>query len=233
MAVEEMITSLPTVSSAQMSDIIYAVQGYISPTNLGLSVQETLQQVYNLFQANVILSNAGNPNGAVAGTTYQLCWDTTNTILYVCTTSGTATTAVWNKTITLTAGAGITITQSGNNITINSTAVSGSFVVVSGTTQAMAINTTYQPNNVGLVTLTLPATSAAGDRIAIAGFGAGGWTIAQNAGQNIQIGSTSSTVGVGGSVSSTNRYDSIALVCSVANTSWQAIVGPQGNLTIV
>jgi len=233
MAVEERFTELPTVATAQMSDIICAVQGYVSPSNLGLSVQETLQQVYNLFQSNVILSNAGNPNGAVAGTTYQLCWDTTNTILYVCVTTGTASTAVWDKVITLTAGIGITISQAGNNITINSTAASGNFVVVSGTTQSMAIDTTYQADNGSLVTLTLPLTSAAGDRIAITGLGAGGWSIAQNAGQYIQVGNIASTVGVGGSVSSTNRYDGIALVCSVANTSWQTMVRPQAILTIV
>lgn len=99
MATEQMFTSLPTVSTANMSDIICAVQGYVSSSNPGLSVQETLQQVYNLFQSNLILFNAGNPNGAVAGTTYQLCWDTTDKILYVCTTSGTSSTAVWSPAI--------------------------------------------------------------------------------------------------------------------------------------
>jgi hypothetical protein len=73
-----------------MTDIICAVQGASLPNVLGLSVQETLQQVYNLFQSNIILFYAGNPNGFVAGTTYQLCWDTVDQILYVCTTSGTA-----------------------------------------------------------------------------------------------------------------------------------------------
>lgn len=95
MATEEMFTSLPTVSNAMMSDIICAVQGYSSPTVLGLSVQETLQQVYNLFQANIILFNSGNPNGVLAGTTFQFCWDTLDSELFICTTSGSASTAVW------------------------------------------------------------------------------------------------------------------------------------------
>lgn len=95
MATEEMFTSLPSVGTAMMSDIICAVQGYVSPSNLGLSVQETLQQVYNLFQSNIILFNSGNPNGAVAGVTYQFCWDTLNSQLYICTTSGSSSTAVW------------------------------------------------------------------------------------------------------------------------------------------
>lgn len=95
MTTQKEFTELPTVSSSTLNDIICAVQGYISPTILGLSTQQTLQQIYNLFQSNLILFNAGNPNGAVAGTTYQFCWDTINSILYVCTASGTTSTAVW------------------------------------------------------------------------------------------------------------------------------------------
>lgn len=117
MATEEMFTSLPTVATAQMSDIICAVQGYVNPSNLGLSVQESLQQVYNLFQSNIILFNSGNPNGAVAGTTYQFCWDTLNSTLYVCVTSGTSSTAVWVRadindgyTTTVTAAGTTTLT---------------------------------------------------------------------------------------------------------------------------
>lgn len=234
MAIEERFTDLPTVSSAQMTDIICAVQGYVSPSVLGLSVQETLGQVFSLFQSNVILSNAGNPNGLVAGTTYQLLWDTTNMLLWVCTTSGTSTTAVWTKSIQLTAGTGVTISQAGNNITISATSLGGSFVSVTGLTQAMVSDTTYQANNAALVTLTLPATSSAGDEIQITGLGAGGWIVAQNAGQNIQIGNASTTVGVAGSIASTNRYDGVSLICSVANTTWQTISGPQSlGLTIV
>lgn len=119
MATEEMFTSLPGVSSAMMTDIICAVQGYTSPSNLGLSVQETLQQVYNLFQANIILFNAGNPNGVVAGTTFQFCWDTTNKILYICTTSGTASTAVWTA---VSSGSGIISPANGGTGVANPTA---------------------------------------------------------------------------------------------------------------
>ena len=97
MAIEEMFTSLPTVSASTMADIICAVQGYTSPSSLGLSTQQTLQQVFNLFQSNVILFNSGNPNGLVAGTTYQFLWDTADSILWICTTSGTTTTAVWTR----------------------------------------------------------------------------------------------------------------------------------------
>ena len=89
----EKFTQLPTVTNATLADIIAAVQG-------GVSVQETLGQVFTLMLANVILNNAGNPNGSVAGVVYQLCWDTTDNLLYVCTTTGSTSTAVWTLSTT-------------------------------------------------------------------------------------------------------------------------------------
>ena len=210
----EMFTQLPAVSNAQMTDIICAVQGYVSSSVPGLSVQETLAQVYNLFQANIILSYAGNPNGFVAGTTFQLLWDTIDKILWVNTTSGNAASAVWTVS-----ASGADFAFSWNNIT--------------ATSALMLPNKSYQTNNAGLVTLTLPTTALFGSFLQIAGFGAGGWSLAQGAGQQIIIGSSSSTIGTGGSVSSTNQYDSLTLYCAVANTTWQALGGPQGTLTIV
>jgi len=77
----------------------------------------------------------------------------------------------------------------------------------------------YINTNVGLTTFTLPLLANIGDEIQIMGESAAGWTIAQNAGQNIQIGNVSTTIGVGGSVSSLNRYDCITIRCRVANTT--------------
>lgn len=231
MAIEEMFTSLPTVSTATMSDIICAVQGSSVPANLGLSVQETLGQVYSLFQSNIILYNAGNPNGAVAGTTYQLCWDTTNMILYVCITTGIAALAVWTKVITLTAGTGISISQAANNITIAANGL-GTPWNNATTSTTMVSNNGYMANSSSLVSLLLPASSSFGDVLYIIGQGSGGWSITENSGQNIIMGSIVSTTS-SGSVSSTNRYDSITLLCTVANTTWTTLAAPQGNLTIV
>jgi hypothetical protein len=56
---------------------------------------------FSLSQSPTLLSNAGNPNGSVAGTQSvgglppTLCWDTSEDILWVCVTTGTASTAVW------------------------------------------------------------------------------------------------------------------------------------------
>lgn len=253
MSTEEMFTSLPTVSSAQMTDIICAVQGYSNPSSLGVSVQETLSQVYSLFQSNVILYNAGNPNSTVAGTTYQLLWDTTDSILYVCTTTGNASTAVWTPCIgqltngqlrigstgaapvaaTLTAGPGVSIVNGAGSITISSTGASVGWNVVTSGSASMTAEGGYITNFGTLVTLTLPTVAAVGTGLSVIGKGAGGWSIVFNSGQTIQVGSATATT-TSGSVSSTNQYDSINLICTTANVEWTVLGGPQSSgLTIV
>jgi hypothetical protein len=69
----------------------------------------------------------------------------------------------------------------------------------------------------------LPVTANLGDTIIIVGK-LGISTITQNAGQQILIGSASSTVGIGGSVNGTNVGDCITLICITAgaNTVWRA-----------
>ena len=99
MAIQQKFTDLPTVANSTLSDIICAVQGYVDPGTPGTSTQQTLSQVLALMSSNIIQSNAGNPNGAVAGNAYQFCWDTVNNKLWVCTTSGTIVTAVWQQCI--------------------------------------------------------------------------------------------------------------------------------------
>jgi hypothetical protein len=103
---------------------------------------------------------------------------------------------------------------------------------VTGTTQALAVNNGYIADNAGLVTMTLPASAAQGTLISISGNGAGGWLIAQNSGQNINLGDVSTTAGAGGSLASTNRYDQVDLLCTVANTTWVAR-NMVGNITYV
>jgi hypothetical protein len=202
----EMFTQLPTVTNAMLGDIICAVQG-------NTSVQETLGQVINLANANVVLNFPGNPNGNLAGNTFQLCWDTTNKVLYVCTTTGSTVTAVWTLVVS------------------NSTILNWNNVTTP--TQTMLPANGYVAASGSLVTFTLPMIAAFGTQISLIGFGSGGWTIAQNAGQNIQVGNLTSTTGIGGSVSSSLPSDSIDLICIVANTTWSPQGGPQGNLTIV
>lgn len=132
---------------------------------------------------------------------------------------------------TLTAGSNISIVNAAGSITISATGLAGfSWTVVTGTSQAMLSNNGYIANNAGLVTLGLPATSAVGDEIDVIGKGAGGWLIQCGAGQTIVLGS--STTSVAGSLASTNRKDSLYMICTVANTEWQVASAPQGNITV-
>lgn len=133
---------------------------------------------------------------------------------------------------TLTAGSGITITNGSNSITIAQTNPSGfPWTDATGATQTLAVNNGYVTDHVN-VTYTLPATAVLGDTIKIVGK-TGLSTIAQNANQQIDIGSSSSTVGVGGSVAGTNAGDCIELICITAGAStvWRA-ASLMGNWTV-
>jgi hypothetical protein len=104
---------------------------------------------------------------------------------------------------------------------------------VTGTTQAMSVTNGYVADNASLVTFTLPSTANIGDVIQVLGKGAGGWKIAQNASQQINVGKVASTAGTGGSIASTNQYDTVELRCITAGAStiWTAKV--TGNITVV
>lgn len=132
----------------------------------------------------------------------------------------------------LTAGAGISIVNAAGSITIATSGGGMTWSTVTGTTQAIVADNGYVANNAAVVTFTLPATASVGDTFIIEGLGAGGWSIAQNAGQLIHLGSSVSTTGTGGSVSSTNQYDAVTVNCIVANTTW-TVRNAVGNLTIV
>jgi hypothetical protein len=103
------------------------------------------------------------------------------------------------------------------------------FTVVTGTSQAMTTNNGYAANNGSLVTFTLPAAAAVGDVLELVGMNTGGWSIAQAAGQSVQVGIATSTVGVTGSVTSQAGTDSIYLVCIIANTKWASVGAPQSS----
>lgn len=103
---------------------------------------------------------------------------------------------------------------------------------VTSTSQSMSANSGYIADNASLVTLTLPSTAVQGSIISVCGNGAGGWSIAQNASQNIKFGNQTTTTGTGGSLASTNRYDGVSLLCTVANTTW-VILNSMGNITYV
>lgn len=109
-------------------------------------------------------------------------------------------------------------------------AATSSWVVETTTSRTLTAFENVITNNAGLVTLTVPATTAVGDEFVVAGLGAGGWLVQANTGQTINLGNSPTTVA--GSLASTNRYDSIRFVCVVANTTFVVVGAPQGNITV-
>lgn len=132
---------------------------------------------------------------------------------------------------TLTAGTGVSITNGTGSITINATGGAISWTVVTGATQAMAVNNGYIANRAGTVAFTLPTTSAVGDIVAVTGINtATGWSIGYTTNQQIFFGTSSATVTTG-SLASVNIRDTVYLVCVVANLTWN-VVSSIGNITV-
>lgn len=75
----------------------------------------------------------------------------------------------------------------------------------------------------GNLQLTLPATSLLGDVIEVNLNGATSWQIKQGAGQQIFIANGSTTLGATGTLTSTAQGDSVRMICSVANLTWNVI----------
>lgn len=132
----------------------------------------------------------------------------------------------------LTAGTGISITNAANSVTINSVGggLTWSNITIS---QTLAVNNGYFcvfPG--GVLSLALPAVSAVGDTISIVLDGATSFVITQAALQQIRVGASTTSLGLGGSLASTAQGDCITMVCRTANLLWVAI-STMGNPTII
>lgn len=94
------------------------------------------------------------------------------------------------------------------------------WATASGTTQAAAVNTGYVCTNAAQCTVTLPGTAAVGDCVAVQGQGysSGGVVLAANTGQTIK--GLANTTTSAGSVTISNQYGALEVICVVANTTW-------------
>lgn len=119
---------------------------------------------------------------------------------------------------TLTAGAGIAITNAAGSVTIANSSGGFTWTDATSATYTFAAQNGYVTNRAGGVTYTLPASGTLGDVIKVVGK-AGLATIAQNANQQIVTGNTNTTVGVGGSLAATDAGDCVSLVCITAGAS--------------
>lgn len=153
-----------------------------------------------------------------AGSTVTVNVDSVVASTYTC-DAGSATPAANNLNVL--GGGGTSTSGAGSTITITSTGggLPWTEIAVVGPT-AMSVNNGYVTNNGARVQLTLPLASAFGSNIRILGKSAGGWQINQNAGQSIVLDSSSTSVGVLGTLQSDAFRDSVDLICTTANTVW-------------
>lgn len=138
-----------------------------------------------------------------------------------------------NGNIFIMGSPGLTVSGNPGTNTLMISVVGGGFgwQVISAN-QALVNEKGYFTNGASRLLLSLPATSVVGDTIQISTINSNGWRITQSAGQKINIGNFSTTLGASGYIESTNLGDWIELTCYVANTSWIAL-GNHGNITIV
>ncbi len=128
---------------------------------------------------------------------------------------------------TITGNTSVTFPTSGTLATTSQAALT--WTDQTTTPVSMVARNAYSANNVGLVTLNVPATAAVGDEFQVQGQGAGGWLIRMNTGQVCNFGSSPTTSA--GSLASTNRYDAVKIVCVVADTTFN-VEFAVGNLTV-
>lgn len=133
-------------------------------------------------------------------------------------------------------GAG-SITVTGNpgtsTLTITSSATPGDTWSIITVNQTAAVNNGYFCNKAGTLALALPATSTTGSIIEVSNENTAlGIQFTQAAGQQILIGSSSTTLGAAGTLTSSAVGDTLKMVCYTPNTIWR-VVSMVGNWSVV
>lgn len=215
----------------------------ITSTNGALTVNSGTAVLAISNDANTTTVNLGTGSGAktvVLGSTNTTSTTTLNAgsggVKLQANTEGAVITSSTSVMTSVTGTAGFVLTANTAGTAPSFQAIpANSFPWTVTTVDATAVvNNGYIANKAGLLTMTLPATATVGQIIAITNINtAVGWRVAQNASQKINLGSSSSTVGVTGYIEATALGDTVTLVCIVggASTFWQA-TSAVGNITV-
>lgn len=238
---------------------VQGTTGESNVTRIGVSMNKAyISGIYNITNgatAGVVIVDSSDQLGSLSGTAGQVLQGGTkpafSTATYPLTTAqgdlllSSADNTITTLTKSTTATNYLSNTGTSNNAAwaqVNLTnGVTGilppanggilPYTEITSSPQAITPNNGYIANMGTLLTFTLPATAAQGTRFEIIGKGAGFWNITQGAGQTIHQGATSTTTGVGGTVTSSQQWASALFVCITANTDW-AFVSSTGTITL-
>lgn len=159
----------------------------------------------------------------------------TMTTAYAPVCAGTTATGALQVASTGISTAGYVLTSTGASSLPTfqaNTSLSWSVITVN---QTAAVNNGYICNKGTTLALALPATAAIGDVIRVTGINTAlGWQITQAANQQIFFGTSSTTLGATGTLTSSAIRDSIEMVCVVAGASCVFnVISSIGNPSIV
>ncbi|MBI1766735.1 MAG: hypothetical protein HYR56_35460 [Acidobacteria bacterium] len=162
---------------------------------------------YAIKSANTATADSLSPAcmGCVSGT--QIGSLPTNSGSYIQNTSTPQANSNFNISGNGVVGGSLTVTGgtlNGNGSGLTNVPGIFKWQVVTGTSQQAQSNTGYIATNASPVTITLPAAPNVGDTMRVSGAGAGGWQIAQNAGQSV-IGANLFMAGVSWTPRESNR----------------------------
>jgi len=138
---------------------------------------------------------------------------------------------------TLSAGSGISINTASGSITISATASNFAWTGINLSNPiVVTANSGYYATVSVQATFTLDtSTITAGQVFAItsAASNTGGWRILQGANQKIVFGNVSTTVGTGGSITSTSTTGGDTMYFLCVSTTEFVVTGAVGNFTVV
>jgi hypothetical protein len=210
------IQSLNAANAAQLSQPLPAtnISGTLPigvlPANVALLTSNQTFTAANTFNGVVTATNTANAfggtlKGAFNGAAFGTFSGTGSNLTAIPATSLTGTLPdanlstnvplVYNNANFLTNVTAVQFTGSGHGLTN----VPGAFfwLTVNGTTAQASSNLGFiVTNNSAAVTITLPANPSAGDTFRVAGVGAAGWYLIQNAGQQILSANLAATAGL-------------------------------------
>lgn len=98
-----------------------------------------------------------------------------------------------------------------------------SVTLLTDVTQVGEINSIYIPSSALTsppTSISLPVGAVAGSKLLIAGQSPGGWVLTIDAAQTVYIASTGAIATA--SIASSNRYDSLELICVLGGVAWIA-----------